>query len=63
MFPKKYMTIAELTALGIPEGTLRDLYANVGHPLAFKLNPNTSPIIFDTKLLEKRLKKLDERRV
>ena len=62
MFPKKFMTITELVGMGIPENTLRELYHSVGHPLAFKVNANTSPIIFNTKLLDKRLQKLNERR-
>lgn len=64
IFPKNFMTISELKQLGLSEETLRHLYHSVGYPLAFKETPAIKcPIKFNTKLLEKHLKRLNERRV
>ena len=61
-FPKNYMTINELSALGLSEVVLREWYQTIGYPLAFKeTGTRTCPIKFDTILLEKHIKNLNER--
>lgn len=63
-YPKLFMTTAELTDLGLSPKMLRKLYHSVGYPLAFKeSNAQASPIKFNTELLDKHLRRLNERRV
>lgn len=62
-FPKQFMTITELEQLGLSRETLKHLYHSVGFPLAFKeTNAERCPIKFNTELLAKHIKQLNERR-
>lgn len=62
-FPKQFMTIAELSEMGLSPKMLRKMYHQYGYPLAFtEVNSATAPIKFNTKLLDKQLKRQNERR-
>lgn len=58
IYPKAYMTIKELSALGLSAGNLRDIAAKEGFPLVIReSNKKTSPIKFDTDELNKYFKR------
>lgn len=56
-FPKKFMKVSEITALGFPRETLDRIYNEKGQTIAFKMNPEkkNSHIVFDTEGLIKRM--------
>lgn len=63
-FPKTFMTISELAKMGLSPKLLRKMYHQHGYPLAFtESNSVTASIKFNTELLDKQLRKLNERRV
>ena len=54
-YPKQIMRMRELIEMGVPEETLQAAYRMPGQTFARKSNPlkKNSPIVFDTKGLEK----------
>lgn len=55
-YPKKIMTIKELTALGYPDRWLRSIYRSRHQKIAWKMGGEDKPnstILFDTDELEK----------
>ena len=62
-YSKPIMTITELVQMGFSGYELRKIYHKVGFPVAFREgNGRTSPIKFNTELLDKHFKKINERR-
>lgn len=63
-YPKKLMTINELVEIGYSAKVLRGLYQKSGYPLAFKeTGTRTCPIKFDTELLDRQMRLINERRM
>lgn len=57
-FPKEIMSVTELSKLGMSATWLRDIYAQEGYPIAYKMSGGkTSKIFFDTKELAKYIRR------
>lgn len=58
-FPKQFMTIRELTDLGLSKKYLRQIANNEGYPICFRESlSKTATIKFDTVELGKYLKRV-----